>query len=98
VPEEWWKTLPGLEKLLCPLSEQLYQSFAIWTADYIFSGPEFTQLFEEFELLASLALLTMSGDLENLKARRRDIRLTLSGRRSAESRGTGTTVKGSSKI
>jgi hypothetical protein len=68
VPEELFKTLPGLEKLLCPMSEHLYQVFTTWTADYIFSGAEFTQLFEEFELLASLALLTLTSDLENLKA------------------------------
>lgn len=38
-----------------------------WCTDFIFLNGEFTRLFEEFELLAALAHLTLSNSLEDLQ-------------------------------
>jgi SIR2-like domain len=63
-----WKFLPGLEKRRTALSDHLYEIFGKWTEDYIFVRAEFTRVFEEFELLGSLAFTTLSADRATLQA------------------------------
>jgi hypothetical protein len=62
-----WKLLPGLERQLTALSDHLHEIFEGWTEDYLFDRTEFTRLFEEFELLASLAYITLSVDRKGLQ-------------------------------
>ena len=63
-----WKYLPGLEKSRTALSDHLHEIFEKWTIDYVFVRAEFTRLFEEFELLGSLAFTTLSADKAALQA------------------------------
>jgi SIR2-like domain len=63
-----WKTLEGLEKRKTPLSDHLHDVLPAWCTDFIFLSGEFTRLFEEFEMLAALAHLTLSTSLEDLQA------------------------------
>jgi len=65
---EVWKLLPGLEQRKTPLSDHLHELFESWTADYVFTKGEYTALFEQFELLASLAFITLSNDTAALRA------------------------------
>ncbi|MCC8940231.1 hypothetical protein H8A99_28155 [Bradyrhizobium sp. Arg68] len=63
-----WQTLEGLERRKTPLSDHLHDVLPGWCTDFIFVGAEFTRLFEEFELLASLAHLTLAISQEELRA------------------------------
>lgn len=63
-----WKLLPGLDKRKTALSDHLHELFQGWTVDYVFTKGEFTSLFEHFELLASLAHITLSTDKAGLQA------------------------------
>jgi hypothetical protein len=63
---DWWKLLPGFDGRTA-LSNHLHDIFALWTDDYLLGLDEFTLLFEEFELLGSLAYLTTIADLKTLK-------------------------------
>ena len=65
--EDAWKSLPGLERHYTALSDHLHDTFKNWTDDYLFVEAEFSRLFEEFELLGSLAYLTLSADLPALQ-------------------------------
>jgi hypothetical protein len=66
--ETGWKLLPGLENHKTALSDHLHEMFEKWTENYIFVRAEFTRLFEEFELLGSLAFTTLSADKATLQA------------------------------
>jgi SIR2-like domain len=63
-----WKLLPGLEKRKTALSDHLHQLFQGWTVDYLFTGGEYTSLFEHFELLGALAYISESTDKASLEA------------------------------
>lgn len=63
-----WKLLPGLAQKRTPLSDHLHGLFQGWTVDYIFAGGEFTSLFEHFELLGSLAFITLKADKATIQA------------------------------
>lgn len=62
-----WQDLEGLERHKTALSEYLYGLFKNWTKDYIYSEEEFTYLFEFFEILGSVAYLTITTPLERLE-------------------------------
>jgi hypothetical protein len=66
--ETVWKLLPGLKNHKTALSDHLHEIFEKWTENYIFVRAEFTRLFEEFELLGSLAFTTLSTDKATLQA------------------------------
>ncbi|TRL37585.1 hypothetical protein FM996_02155 [Methylosinus sporium] len=63
-----WKLFPGFENRRTALSDHLHDIFSVWCDDYLYSEAEFTPLFEEFELLGSLAYLTLTTDLETLES------------------------------
>jgi hypothetical protein len=63
-----WKLLPELEKRRTALSDHLHELFEGWTADYLFTKGEYTGLFEHFELLGTLAYITLSNDKATLQA------------------------------
>jgi hypothetical protein len=63
-----WKMLPNLEKRRTALSDHLHELFESWTADYLFAKNEYTTLFEHFELLGTLAYITLSNDKTTLQA------------------------------
>jgi hypothetical protein len=63
-----WKMLPNLEKHRTALSDHLHELFESWTADYLFTKGEYTTLFEHFELLGTLAYITLSNDKTTLQA------------------------------
>ena len=69
---ECWKMLPGLERHKTALSDHLHDIFQKWTDDYVFGDANFTRLFEEFELLASLAYLSILTDLDTLQKSKTD--------------------------
>lgn len=63
-----WRMLPGLEKRKTALSDHLHELFQSWCSDYLFSAGSYTQLFEEFELLGSLAYMSITYSKEALQA------------------------------
>ena len=63
-----WKLLPGLEERKTALSDHLHELFEGWTVDYLFTKGEYTGLFEGFELLGTLAYITLSNDKATLQA------------------------------
>jgi len=50
------------------LSDHLHDVFQSWSQDYLFAPGNYTSLFEEFELLGSLAFITNSNSKETLQA------------------------------
>lgn len=62
-----WKFLPGLEKRKTPLSDHLHDVFQSWTGDYLFSSNGYTTLFEDCELLCSLAYISIGTSKEDLQ-------------------------------
>jgi hypothetical protein len=65
---EIWRLLPDLEKRKTALSDHLHDVFQSWSQDYLFAPGNYTPLFEEFELLGSLAFITNSESKETLLA------------------------------
>jgi hypothetical protein len=65
---ETWRMLPDLEKRKTALSDHLHDVFQSWSHDYLFSPGSYTHLFEEFELLGSLAYITISNSKDMLQA------------------------------
>jgi hypothetical protein len=63
-----WKLLPELDKRKTALSDHLHELFEGWTIDYLFTKGEYTSLFEHFELLGTLAYITLSNDKATLQA------------------------------
>jgi hypothetical protein len=63
-----WKLLPGLERHKTALSDHLHALFEGWTVDYLFTKGVYTSLFEHFELLGTLAYITLSNDKVTLQA------------------------------
>ncbi|MCK1615005.1 MULTISPECIES: SIR2 family protein [unclassified Bradyrhizobium] len=62
-----WKILPGFERRKTALSDHLHELFQGWTGDYLFSPDGFTTFFEEFELLGSLAYISLGTSKEDLQ-------------------------------
>ncbi|MGL3214043.1 hypothetical protein [Bradyrhizobium sp. BR 1433] len=62
-----WKLLPGLEQRKTPLGDHLHDIFQPWTGDYLYSSNGYTALFEEFELLCSLAYISIGTSKEDLQ-------------------------------
>jgi hypothetical protein len=60
--------LPELGKRKTALSDHLHELFEGWTVDYLFTKGEYTSLFEHFELLGTLAYITLSNDKATLQA------------------------------
>jgi hypothetical protein len=58
--------LPGLDKRRTALSDP--ELFEGWTVDYLFTKGEYTTLFEHFELLGTLAYITLSNNKATLQA------------------------------
>ncbi|ADP70694.1 hypothetical protein Rvan_1438 [Rhodomicrobium vannielii ATCC 17100] len=52
-----WKQIEGLEKRKTPLSDHLLELFSDWSKRFVGVTPDFEIVFEQFELLASLAHL-----------------------------------------
>jgi hypothetical protein len=50
------------------LSDHLHEVFEAWSKDYLFASANYTQLFEEFELLGSLAFIALGNDKATLQA------------------------------
>src|ERR1700741_2264290 len=50
------------------LSDHLYNLFQAWSRDYLFAPGSYTHLFEEFELLGSLAFIIGSNSKDMLQA------------------------------
>jgi hypothetical protein len=65
---EIWRLLPDLEKRKTALSDHLHEVFQSWSTDYLFAPANYTQLFEEFELLGSLAFIALGNDKATLQA------------------------------
>jgi hypothetical protein len=65
--QQVWQKLDGLERRKTPLSDHLHDVSENWTADYLLAPAEHTELFERFEVLAALALLTLSTTQEEFK-------------------------------
>jgi hypothetical protein len=63
-----WKLLSGLDKRSTALSDHLHELFEGWTIDYLFTKSEYTTLFEHFELLGTLAYITLSNNKATLQA------------------------------
>lgn len=63
-----WKLLPGQTDHKTALSDHLHELFQSWTIDYIFTKAEFTSLFEHFELLATLASISLANEKVDLQA------------------------------
>jgi hypothetical protein len=63
-----WKLLPELGRRTTALSDHLHELFKGWTVDYLFTKGEYTSLFEHFELLGTLAYITLSNDKATLQA------------------------------
>jgi SIR2-like domain len=63
-----WKLLPGLDRHKTALSDRLHELFEGWTCDYLFTKGEYTSLFEHFELLGTLAYITLTNDKATLQA------------------------------
>jgi hypothetical protein len=63
-----WKLLPELAKRKTALSDHLHALSEGWTDDYLFAKGEYTTLFEHFELLGTLAYVTLSNDKASLQA------------------------------
>jgi len=63
-----WKLLPELGKRKTALSDHLHELFEGWSVDYLFTKGEYTSLFEHFELLGTLAYITLSNDKATLQA------------------------------
>jgi hypothetical protein len=63
-----WRLLPDLEKRKTALSDHLHDLFQSWSQDYLFAPGSYTQLFEEFELLGSLAFIAGSNSKDMLQA------------------------------
>ena len=54
---EIWQQIEGLERRKTPLSDHLLQVFEAWSSGFVGLGTPFEDLFERFEVLASLAYL-----------------------------------------
>jgi hypothetical protein len=65
---EVWRLLPDLEKRKTALSDHLHEVFEARSKDYVFASANYTQLFEEFELLGSLAFIALGNDKATLQA------------------------------
>jgi hypothetical protein len=65
---ETWRLLPDFEKRKTALSDHLHDVFQSWSQDYLFAPGSYTLLFEEFELLGSLAFITSSNSKDALQA------------------------------
>jgi hypothetical protein len=65
---ETWRLLPDLEKRKTALSDHLHDLFQSWSQDYLFAPGSYTLMFEEFELLGSLAFVTGSNNKDTLQA------------------------------
>ncbi|MCG2631790.1 SIR2 family protein [Bradyrhizobium sp. WYCCWR 13023] len=63
-----WRLVHELKGPKTALSDHLHGLFQQWTSDYIFATNEFTSLFEHFELLATLAYITLARDKAGLQA------------------------------
>jgi len=63
-----WRLVHELKGPKTALSDHLHGLFQQWTSDYIFTNGEFTSLFEHFELLATLAYITLASDRASLQA------------------------------
>ncbi|WP_315810830.1 SIR2 family protein [Bradyrhizobium sp. SZCCHNR3107] len=61
-----WQGLPGFNRRKTPLSDHLHDIFMDWTTDYLFAKQGYTELFEEFELLGSLAFISVTNGKEEL--------------------------------
>lgn len=61
-----FKLLPDLSQRKTALSDHLADLFSNWAKDYAYTTDETTRLFEEFELLGSLAYLTVSTEKQTL--------------------------------
>jgi hypothetical protein len=65
--EKWWKSFPGYEQRRTALSDHLHDILGPWTNDYVFMSGEFTQLYEEFEMMATLAYLSQTANIQSLQ-------------------------------
>lgn len=64
---ERWKMLQGLDRAKTPLSQHLYKVTAGWVADYTVSDQDHAITFGMFEILRSLAYLTLDASKERLE-------------------------------
>ena len=62
-----WQFLFSPEKRKTALSDHLHTLFEGWTADYLFTKGEYSALFDNFELLGTLAYITLSNDKATLQ-------------------------------
>ena len=62
-----WQQLPELERHRTPLSDHLLEVTAAWTPDYLLSPREHEMLFEKFEVLGTLAFLTVTATKDELE-------------------------------
>jgi hypothetical protein len=65
---EVWRLLPALEKRKTALSDHLHEVFEARSKDYVFASANYTQLFEEFELLGSCGSKSSINDKDTLQA------------------------------
>lgn len=56
-----WKQIEGFENLKTPLSDYLFALFSEWSKRFIGLAPDFSLMFERFEMLGSLAHLEQSA-------------------------------------
>ena len=63
-----WQLVSEVERAKTALSDHLHKLFSSWTEDYLFTTGEYTSLFEHFELLGTLADITLSNDKATLQA------------------------------
>lgn len=59
-----WNSLENMAQRRAPLSDHLHDITAEWTADYVFTKDEHSNLFETFEILGGLAFLTLHSKNE----------------------------------
>jgi hypothetical protein len=64
---ERWKMLDGLDRHKAPLSEHLHTVTSAWSADYALAERDHTRDFGLFEVLSSLAFLTVQGTKEEFE-------------------------------
>lgn len=57
---ELWRVADGGSRAYTPLSERMLATFSAWGSSFVGLVPEFSMLFEKFELLASLAYLSQN--------------------------------------
>jgi hypothetical protein len=63
-----FKMLPGRQQSRAALSDHLHEIFKRWSPDVSFLQAGYTRLFEEFEMLGSLANITMTQSKPDLMA------------------------------